>query len=131
MISKVVSGILMLMFVFTLRGQVITGRITDDRSNGISNVGVHLLNTQINTFSDKEGNFVINNLTDGKYIIELSAVGYATLTKTITVKEKDNEPFTFQLRNLLQQLENVNVTAEKREEILRSIPVSVTALSSR
>src|SRR4051794_3780269 len=111
MISKVVSGILMLMFVFTLHGQVVTGRITDDRSNGVGNVGIHLLNTQISTFSNKEGNFVISNLTAGKYIVELSAAGYATLATTITVKEKDNEPFTFQLRNLLIQLENVAVTA--------------------
>src|SRR4051812_43973618 len=99
MINKVVSGILMLMFVFKSNGQEITGRVTDDRSNAISNVGIHLLNTQISTFSNNEGNFTVSNLAAGQYIIELSAAGYATLAKTITVKETGNEPFTFQLRN--------------------------------
>src|SRR5450432_3015902 len=120
MINKVFYGIIMLLFVFKVNGQLlITGSIKDHGSNPVSNVGIHLLNTQITTFSDTAGYFSIHSLAAGKYTIELSAIGYATLATSIDVKEKDNKPFVFQLQNSLVQLEAVTVTAEKKEELLQ------------
>ncbi len=110
--------------------QNITGKVTDNQSNPISNVNIHLLNTQIITLTNKEGYFRIYNVAAGNYIVQLSNVGYATVAGEIEVTDKENT-FNFQLQNSLLQLEAVTVTAEKREALLQNIPVSVTSISSR
>src|ERR1700694_1173062 len=98
--NKGVCVIAFLLIVFYSNGQIkITGKVTDNVSNPISFVTVHLLNTQLTTYTNKEGNFSINNVRSGKYIIELSSVGYATVAKEIEVRASDNQAYTFQLQN--------------------------------
>ena len=122
--------VIMLMAIKVNGQQNITGKITDLQSKPVSNVSIHLLNTQVTTLTNKEGSFSIQNLAAGKYTIQLSSVGYATMASEIEVTDKENT-FTFQLQNSLLQLEAVTVTAEKREALLQNIPASVTSISSR
>lgn len=132
MMNKIFCAIVTLLFVFNATAQTtIIGKITDRQSNAIANVSVHLLNTSVTTISDKAGEYKIAGLTNGRYTIQLSAVGYATTAGSIDVKTNGNEPFNFQLQNALVQLEAVTVTAQKKEELLQNIPVSITALSSK
>lgn len=132
MIKKVLYGIVLLLLVLSVNGQaLLTGKVTDYQSNALKNVSIHLLNTQLTTMSNTEGNFSIPDVAAGTYIIELSAIGYATVASEIKVNEKDNKPLLFQLQHSGVQLETVTVTAQKREELLQNIPLSVTVLSSR
>lgn len=129
--NKVFYVLAMLLMFIKVKGQTnITGKVTDNQSNPITNVSIHLLNTQSTTLSGSDGDFSIQNVPAGKYIIRLSAIGYATFAGEIGVKGKNDNPFIFQLQNALIQLEAVTVTAEKKEELLQNIPVSVTAISS-
>ncbi len=109
----------------------VRGKVTDLQSKPIAGVTVHLLNTGITTLTNEAGNFSINNIAEGNYTIELTAVGYAALAKVIDVTKNETTTFDFQLQNVLIQLEAVTVTAEKREELLQHIPLSVTAIGSR
>ncbi|MEP7108110.1 MAG: TonB-dependent receptor [Ferruginibacter sp.] len=132
MFTKIFCGIVLLLIASDINGQAnITGNVTDHESNPLRNVSIHLLNTHVTTISDAAGNFNIHNLGAGEYIIELTAIGYATAAEAIDVKKKDNKSFIFQLQNSLIQLETVTVTSEKKEELLQKVPVSVTAISSR
>jgi iron complex outermembrane recepter protein len=109
----------------------VTGKITDNASNALSNATIRLLNTPITVFSDATGSFTISSISSGNYTLEISAVGYATVAKTIKVSDKAENTFHFQLQNSLLQLEAVTVTAEKKEAILQNLPVSISAISSR
>lgn len=131
MISRVLCAVLMMLFVVKVNGQsVIEGKVTDAASRPINNVSIHLLNTQLTTFSNTQGAFRINNLKAGKYIIELSSAGYATTINEIDLTDKEVKSLFIQLGNSLVQLETVTVTAEKKEGLLQKIPVSITALSA-
>ena len=122
--------LIMLMAIKVNAQQSITGKVTDKQSNPVSNVNIHLLNTELITLSNKEGNFSIKNIVAGKYTIQLSCIGYATIASEIEVTDIENT-YNFQLQNALLQLEAVTVTAEKREALLQNIPVSVTSISAR
>ena len=122
--------LIMLMAIKVNAQQSITGKVTDKQSNPVSNVNIHLLNTELITLSNKEGNFSIKNIVAGKYTIQLSCIGYATIASEIEVTDIENT-YNFQLQNALLQLEAVTVTAEKREALLQKIPVSVTSISAR
>jgi len=108
----------------------VSGKITDQNAGPLRAVTVHLLNTSISVISDKEGNFRIADLRPGNYIIELSAIGYASLVREITV-DKNNTPLLISMQNSMLQLDAVTVTAEKREELLQRIPASVTVLNAK
>lgn len=128
---KIFSVWIILLMVIKVNGQQsITGKVTDSRSNPVANVSIHLLNTSLTTLTNKDGDFRIQKVAAGKYTIQLSSVGYATVASEIEVSGKENT-FRFQLENSLLQLEAVTVTAEKREALLQNVPVSVTSISSR
>src|SRR3954453_14374006 len=109
----------------------ISGKVTDKKSNPISNATIHLLNTNIAALTDAQGNFAINNIAKGSYIAEASAVGYATVSQLINVNANTIESFNIQLEEAYKQLDAVTVTAEKKEESLQQIPVSITSISAR
>ncbi|WP_207431439.1 TonB-dependent receptor [Sabulibacter ruber] len=109
---------------------VLQGRVQDRNSAGIPGATVRLLNTNLSTSADGQGNFRIDNVLNGLYTVQVSALGYATITKYVNLQEA-GETVTIQLTESASQLDEVVVSAQKREEDLRRVPISITALSSR
>ncbi len=108
----------------------VSGKITNEKSEPVTDASVHLLNTNIAVFTDAQGNYTIGNIHTGKYIISFSAVGYATQNKDVEITASANN-INAQLTDAAIQLDDVVVTAEKKEESLQKIPVSITALSAK
>src|SRR5258705_4831117 len=130
--TKFFCALLLLTGICKVNGQtVITGVVTDIQSHPVSHVSVHLLNTRAATITNASGRFTVANLQPGKYMIELSAIGYAAIAIEIYVRQSASQTFNFQLQNALVQLEAVVVTAGKKEELLQNVPGSITAISSR
>ena len=130
--KKLCFVFVMLLVIFKVNAQApVTGKVTNNELIPLSNVSIHLLNTGINALSDKAGNFSIQDVSAGKYTIELSSVGYATIAKEIEVGGKENKALSFKMNNNLVQLGAVTVTAEKKEELLQNIPLSITSISSK
>jgi iron complex outermembrane receptor protein len=128
---KLFYGIIALLIAARAEGQArVIGGVSDDRSRPIAGVSIHVLNTEITVVSDTAWNFMIRNLGPGRYIIQLSAIGYTTLAQPVEIRKGDN-PMGFRLSNSLLQLDAVTVTADKKEELLPNVPVSVTAISAK
>ena len=108
----------------------VIGSVSDDAGRSIAGVSVHFLNTEVAVVSDTAGHFEIRRLGAGRYIIQLSAVGYTTLAVPVEIGAGDNS-VRFRLSGSLSQLDAVTVTADKKEELLQQVPVSVTAITGR
>jgi iron complex outermembrane recepter protein len=106
----------------------LSGTVADVQGQPIAGATIHLLNTEITVASDSVGRFTIPRLTGGMYIVQVSAIGYTTLAQRVTV---DAAPLSFRLASSLLQLDAVTVTADKKEELLQNVPVSVTAISAK
>ncbi len=98
----------------------LSGKILDERANPISNATVRLLNT-IPAQSQLTGNFSIPNVAAGNYTVLISAIGYAEISKRIDVNGNTNETSST-LKEVSKQLDEVVVSAQKREEILQQLP---------
>ena len=122
--------LLLVLISVVANSQIINGKITGNKMQPVSDAFVHLLNTNAITFSDAQGNFSFKNIAAGKYIIAVTASGYAGINQLLTVGNNTTE-ITIQLADAMNQLDDVVVTAQKREEQLQDIPLSVTAISSR
>ncbi len=112
-------------------GQVtISGKTTDTKSQPIPNTSVHLLNTNYGTVSDEQGMYSISNVAPGQYVIIFSGTGYAGKSDNIIVQQ--NMPaINTVLEPSENRLEEVVVTAQKKEELIQQLPLSITALSSK
>jgi iron complex outermembrane receptor protein len=127
-------------FVFSLsltiaaqnnKGNILSGKIINAKSAPVPRSTVYLLNTHDGTISDERGNFSFKNLPAGKYVIQVSAVGYATIQMDVSIANNSNESLNIQLVDAERQLDAVLVTAQKTEEFVQKIPLSITAISSR
>ena len=109
----------------------ISGSVNDVNSQPIVGVSIHILNTNSGTTSDQEGKFVITDLNKGKYILEISAVGFVAMQKEIEMGAAGVSNFSIQLATSTTELDGVIVTAQKFEEEVQTIPSGISAISSK
>lgn len=130
MLKKLISSFVLVLALSGLKAQQISGTVTGSDLQPVPGAGIHLLNTNINAVADDKGAFSISNVTPGNYTVSLSAAGYATKAVAIVVTQGSNLPLAFELQTLLVQLENVTVTAQKKEELLQHIPAAISVISA-
>lgn len=89
----------------------IKGKITSDKGVPVGNASVLLLGTKRGTAADAYGEFNLAGVKAGNYKLQISAVGYTTLVRDITVKDNETNDLTFQLAEDNTSLNDVVVTA--------------------
>ncbi len=129
-IAFLLSVLLSAAHLFAQNTASISGKVTDEKSNALKAVTVHLLNTNISVLTNADGNYNINHVHVGRYIISFSSVGYALQNKVVEIKSSVNN-IDAQLADATAQLDDVVVTAEKKEESIQKIPATITALSAK
>jgi iron complex outermembrane receptor protein len=128
-IKHITIFFLFLLSQFTAYGQSIKGKITSSADEQLRGVSIHLLNTNLGDVSDEQGNFELPKVNPGFYRIQVSAVGFATIVQGIEVTQ-EGVSLNFRMAETATQLESVIVTAQKTEEEIQNIPLSVSAISS-
>lgn len=129
--KQISTIILLILFLFSAPAQaqstaLLEGVIVDDKGEPLEDVRVHLLNTSFTTTTETSGEFTFSEVPFGSYIISAERPGFATAYKNVEVNQDIRE-----LKILLEQnrLKTITVTAQKREEIIQEIPLSITSLS--
>jgi len=129
----------MLSMTFRVRSQTpgFTGKITDSISgHPIPGASVRLLNTLRAGVADAEGRFTFSSLPAGKYLCEITAMGYASIDREISVGSVRTGAGAagdrlFLLQRSGSSLDEVIVTAQKKEELLQKVPIAVSALTAK
>ncbi len=138
----------------------IEGTLTNaENSKAIESANLYLasLETEFSTgaISDSLGNYAFDNLSAGRYELEVTAVGYQSATKVITLQEEETEtinitlqPATYELNEIVvsnKQQTNTNpttiqrISAEEIEQVdlgtvadvARMLPAAHVATNSR
>lgn len=109
----------------------LSGRVTEKSGKPLGYVTVRVLNTNATVMSDGAGNFSIPGISPGNYDVEISHVGFTSITESVQVSENAGATFVFVLQDQAVQLEDIVVTADKREQVLQKTPGSISAFSSR
>lgn len=110
---------------------VLSGSISDGLSKAIPKASIHVLNTNYGAITNAEGRFTIANIPAGQYILQISAIGFATIDRQIVLSANQNESLAIQLKPASTQLDAVIVSAQKKEESLQKIPFSISSISAR
>ena len=112
-------------------GGSLSGTVTNSRSEAVAGATVSILNTNYAVIADNKGLFRIAAVRPGTYAVVVSAAGFATVNKTITIEAHKDVQLTIPLAASNAQLDAVVVTAQKKQELLQQIPISITAITSR
>lgn len=110
---------------------ILSGKITGTSSNSIIGASVHLLNTNSIAITNDEGRFVIHHMRAGRYTLQISAIGYASVNRELLLTNSNNDSLSIALPEAGVKLDEVIVTAQKKEELIQTIPLSISAISSR
>ncbi len=107
------------------------GNVTDTLSQPIRKASVSILNRNERAITNTDGYFRIKGLPPGRYKLRISAIGYATKIKPITIHKDQETHNHFILQTRGKQLNDVIITAEKKEEQLQKTPAALSVLSSK
>lgn len=106
----------------------LSGKVIDDHSKPLQHASVYLLNSGSSVLTDSAGSFQFTNILPGKYAVEISATGFASVVKEVSTGSSN---VLIQMVRTTVQLDEVIVTAQKKDELLRKLPFSISALSAK
>jgi len=131
-IKKKLLVLFCLFITLTTNSQSITGIIQNKKGNPIEGASISILNTSLNTTSNHKGEFEFKKINKGKYTISIKSLGYALYASEIIVASNVQDALVkLILQESTNQLDEVMVTAQKKEELVQKIPSSITALSAK
>ncbi|MBC5862862.1 TonB-dependent receptor [Flavobacterium turcicum] len=106
----------------------ISGKIFNANNEASDNVSIILKGTQIGTITNAEGNYEIKNIKPGNYILKISAVGYSSKEKSISVQAGDELVENFTINATSEQLNEVVVNGVKTNSFTRKETQTVSKM---
>lgn len=132
--------LLSLMFFFMLLGtiafaqqqlSVIKGRVTTSDGVPAAFISVGIKGKGIGTVTNDKGEFTLNKVKSGKYVIRVSAVGLQPDEKEVSISDGNDIILNFTLTENSDQLKEVNISgngvnkfATKKSEFVAKMPLT-------
>lgn len=96
----------------------IRGTVSDNQSKAIGQATVLLLNSkdsvmQKGTISNDKGEFILEKISDGSYLLQVSSTGYEDLYQIVILQGKDLDLANISLKPLSVELKDVTVKSRK------------------
>ncbi|GIZ09676.1 TonB-dependent receptor [Flavobacterium sp. UMI-01] len=132
--KKKVLALLMLTYsILTIAQNNITfkGKLLNPEQQGVSKAFIQILNTNLSTLSNNDGDFSFENAPSGVFVVKITASGYATISQNINLSATSGSKVVFQLKKEGNELDEVIITAQKREENQQKTPLSISTLSDK
>ncbi|WP_424494083.1 TonB-dependent receptor [Salinimicrobium sp. GXAS 041] len=114
--------------VFAQTTATLEGVVLDENSQPVANARVHLFNTSFTEKTNDTGRFSFQEVAFGNYVLSVQKPGFAFTSQNISVNN-GTKILEIILQDKQNRLDEVTVTAQKREEIVQEIPLSITSLS--
>ena len=110
----------------------LSGRVRDmETGQPLIGANVVVRGTLVGTATDREGNFRLRPLPPGRYNVAVSMVGYKTdVAENVVLESGKNSTLEFSLQPVAIETEPIVVTASRREQSLREVPVTVSTVTA-
>ena len=102
----------------------IIGHILDKKTNEhLPYITVALKGTTIGTVTDATRQYFLKNLPEGNFVLEISSVGYKTISRNVTLKKGKTLEENFEIEEDAIALDGVVVSANRSETTRRLAPL--------
>ena len=109
---------------------VISGKIKSKDGETIPYANILVVGTVKGTFTNLDGTFQIYDLEDGTYTIKVSAVGYKTFFREVTVRGGQISELDLVFEETGVEMPQITVIADK-DRVFSKVPGSVTYIDQR
>ena len=109
---------------------VIKGKVTHN-NEPIAHSKISLPNLSIETISDENGYFKIENIPSSQQQLIISSQGFTTYTQLLQVEEEQPIELSIDLENDYLDLEGIVITATRKEVPIYKAPVIVSRINSK
>ncbi|MBK8808517.1 MAG: TonB-dependent receptor [Bacteroidales bacterium] len=107
---------------------LLSGHVFDENKLPLPGATVMLLPEKNGTVTNAQGDFSINNLPKGKYVLEISFVGYKTLRDSVSISK--NIVVKYRLQASLLTLQEVVVTDHAAETLKRETSLNIEVVNT-
>ncbi len=108
------------------KGCYISGHVIEKKSEeNIPFANIYIIETKQGTVSNEAGHFEFKNMAPGEYTLRVSAMGYRTETKKVTVSKEYATVVHFEMSDEALKIEELVVSANRNEVSRREAPVVV------
>lgn len=94
-------------------------------------VNITLKGTTIGTTTDESGHYFLKNLPEGAFTMEVSTLGYKTISREVALKRGKTLEENFTIEEDLIALDGVVVSANRNETSRRMAPTLINVIDSR
>lgn len=124
--------ILLLLTAFTVTAQNrggITGQVLDETGTPVIGANVVIQSISIGAVTDENGTYKLDDLSYNTYTITVSYLGYKSIKKSVEIATPQTT-LNFNLKEPSFQLDGLVVTAQKREQLNKDVPIAITSYGS-
>ncbi|MEJ2495105.1 MAG: carboxypeptidase-like regulatory domain-containing protein [Ignavibacteriaceae bacterium] len=127
---------IIILFPIVTSGQseiVIKGKVTNHSGNPLIDANISLANKSYGSSTDKNGEYIFKlpgDFADQDVVLEVRYVGF--VTQFVKIKPvPGNNLYNFRMERDVLSIRPVIVTAQRREENLQNVPISITTLGNK
>src|SRR6185312_2316623 len=92
----------------------IKGSITDHGKMPLPHVNIVLEKTNFHTTTNDKGEYVLDNIPPGGYLLEISHIGYQAIKRDISVRQNETVEYSYSLQTSTTEIPSVEVYGESR-----------------
>ena len=118
------------LFSFSQEKTTVTGKIIDKNQAPLAGVHIFMTEIQRGVSTNELGEFSLTNVTPGSIHLEITYTGFEsqTINKIIGIGPNIIDVI---LTKTIYDLQGVVVTAQKREQQIQDVPISISAISGK
>ncbi len=110
----------------------IFGHVVDKKTNEhIAYINIVIKGTTIGTTTDASGHYLLKNLPEGEFTLEVKALGYKAVSKEVALKKGKTMEVNFEIEEDHIALDGVVVSANRSETSRRTAPSLVNILDGK
>ncbi|SNQ44023.1 TonB-dependent receptor [Cellulophaga lytica] len=124
--------ILLLLTAFTVTAQNkggITGQVLDETGTPVIGANVVIQSISTGAVTGENGTYKLDDLSYNTYTITVSYLGYKSIKKSVEIATPQTT-LNFNLKEPSFQLDGLVVTAQKREQLNKDVPIAITSYGS-
>ncbi len=127
--KKLIINFIIFLSVSTFAQNSLRGRVINAKGLPLPGANIIILGTDKGSAADEKGEFIITNVPETPFKIQVSMIGYKKVLRKITSADIKKR-ITIQLKRAEIQVEQVVISASKYEQSTRDLPISAEIMDA-
>ena len=131
--NRIALSILLLVLTFAVYGQnaILSGKVSDNAGGPLVTASIALEGTTLGVITDQDGNFTIERIPAGTYLVKVYFLGYLSVSETISFEAGQSVEKNYSLQEDALNMETVVVSGTRYEQDRVNNPVVVNVVDNK